>query len=194
MKDRIVKNRKRYMKIAGLIAFCLLTIMTCGMSAFAAYSHHQLNEYKASLASFWNGFGNSATVAYHVNDTYVFVNKRVPFEQAKESCEAIGMTLSSIVSEQENIFIKDQIIGTWIGYSFWVGGVRDTENPLKWRWLSGNDTWLPRTTHIYQIWIPNQPHYKAISTEDCMIVIKSGGLADYLCYQSLCFICKANKL
>ena len=191
MKDRAIKNRKRYMKIAGLIAFCSLAIMTCGMSAFAAYSHHQLNEYKASLASFWKGFGNSATVAYHDNDTYVFVNKRAPFEQAKESCEAIGMTLSSIESEQENIFIKGQIIGT--SYAFWIGGVRDTVNPQKWRWLSGNDAWLPRSTHIYQNWYPNQPYYKAVGTEDCIAVEKSGKWHDYPCFNNLCFLCKADK-
>ena len=133
----------------------------------------------------------------HNGNRYMFIEDKKTFQEARETCETIGMTLSSVKSAEENSFIVDHIEG-WGGDSWeidaWIGGVSDSTEPEEWRWLSEEETWLPRNTSIYQNWHRGQPNKPG--RDNCML-IGSGewtGWWDCPCIKKHGFICKTGKM
>ena len=124
----------------------------------------------------------------HNGNRYIFVKNKMTFQEARETCETIGMTLTSVKSAEENSFIVDHI-GGW-GYT-WIGGVSDSTEQEKWRWLSEEETWLPGNTSVYQNWRSSQPSNPG--THNCMSIYV-GQWWDDACTDKYSFICKTGKM
>merc|ERR1711951_139854 len=95
-------------------------------------------------------------------------------ESAQQYCMAEGMELAKIDSLEENNYLKAD------DHGFWIGGVRDTSDPAKWKWGHDGVAWAAHGDNdgVYRNWASGQPGDEF--GEDC--IMNSGGeWHDYPC-------------
>jgi len=191
-KHRPVKRGRRCgwcMKATGIVALCLLALLTCGMARLGQLISEmsatilKQNEEIEGLVELAGGM-----MVTHNGNRYMFFKDVKTFQEARETCETIGMTLTSVKSAEENSFIADHI-GRW--EETWIGGVSNSTEPETWRWFSEEETWLPRNTSVYQNWGTDQPNRPG--TDNCMSIY-AGQWWDDACTDKYSFICKTGKM
>lgn len=66
---------------------------------------------------------------------YHFESSKLPFDRAKDLCQASGMHISSVMSLAENtkIWLESKKLGSEF---LWLGA-RDVEGDGSWRWIDG---------------------------------------------------------
>ncbi|XP_057303416.1 secretory phospholipase A2 receptor-like isoform X2 [Hydractinia symbiolongicarpus] len=101
------------------------------------------------------------------------------FFVAKATCESQNSTITSILSPEENDYIKNRI-----GDKNHLGLVKGNDDG-KYEWLDGSP-------FNYTNWSVHQIHTLNKHIEDCVMVSKSGKWFDTNCSESLSFACKVE--
>ncbi|XP_060595177.1 fibropellin-1-like, partial [Ruditapes philippinarum] len=115
---------------------------------------------------------------------YFRSTKDLAWLEAEEDCIALGGHLVEITSEQENNFIKSNML---IGNSVWIGlNETVTENVFVWV-SSGN------TLGVYRNWATGQPNN--FTNQDCVYMHHAtGNWYDYYCSYVTYYICEKASM
>ncbi|CAL4058827.1 unnamed protein product, partial [Meganyctiphanes norvegica] len=111
----------------------------------------------------------------------VFNQDAQTWEEAKSSCEAVGMKLASLTDPAAVLEYTKETYGS---VPFYVGG---TDNAIEgtWKWVNGQSisTDFP--------WLPGEPNnYPPNGEEDCLVINFAGGFNDDVCQREKPFICE----
>lgn len=126
---------------------------------------------------------------------YMFCDLAANRSLANQKCEASGLHLTSILSAEENSWVRSTADSRNIE-GLWLGGRDSTEG--KWLWVDGVQFWQGNQTGmainaLYENWASAQPK-DDVESKDCARMLNDSGSWDAIGCGSVIsgFVCKVD--
>ncbi|XP_067992765.1 CD209 antigen-like protein C [Melanerpes formicivorus] len=110
---------------------------------------------------------------------YYFSTTTSPWLQAKDFCAQAEAHLVIIDSEQENVFVANQLMENKV---FWLG-LTDMHHEGRWEWLDGSSLAL-------SFWGKGEPNDAGHQGEDCATILPRGFWNDIPCANAQAWVCE----
>jgi hypothetical protein len=137
---------------------------------------------------------NECTLQSFQGTSYWFCRNDKSWNAARAKCQAVGMDLTQVDSEQENAFVEDNL-----AESSFIGA---TDSALEgtWRWIftdiqfwAGTESGGP-VGGAYSNWDSGQPDAGDSSSEDCAAIDLDGDWSTRSCTSAEAYVCERPRL
>uniref|UniRef100_A0AAY4DP32 C-type lectin domain-containing protein n=1 Tax=Denticeps clupeoides TaxID=299321 RepID=A0AAY4DP32_9TELE len=186
-EERHLKLKAVWMSLTTVLLVAL--IVMCVLFYYLTQERDELIKEKLSKARFWGKLLRARTPGmrtflYFGSSFYSISNEQKPWNESRAECRGRGADLVVINSLEEQEFIHNLTIRTWIGLT-------DNEQEGVWKWVDGS----PLTEGYFH---KNEPN--GLKWENCVEIRhdwsdkSSNNWNDLLCNVSLIWICEQSEL